>query len=97
MERILSKQNEVKKSDKKIAEDFKNLFFSPLLHGFVGAVIFLSTMLVIKMFALRITSDYNLLIGTQELTLTLLVGSFFFAVQLFTKIKLTKFYETYKK
>ncbi|GEM_PF-5255509 len=97
MEKTTIKNAAVKKSNNNFVSDLKNLFFSPIIHGIVGAVIFLSTMLVIKMFALRMVSNFNFMIDTQELVLTLLVGSFFFTVQLVTKIKLTKFYESYKK
>ncbi len=97
MEKIILKQTVTKANKKAFVNDVKNLLLSPIAHGIIGAIIFLSTMLVIKMFALRIVEDYNLLIGTQELVLTLLVGTFFFTVQLLAKIKLTKFYQDYRK
>ncbi len=97
MEKTLFKQTVVSKPEKSFVDDAKNLLLSPIAHGIVGAVIFLSTMLVIKMFALRIVDDYNLLLGMKELVLTLFVGTFFFSMQLLTKIKLTKFYQKYRK
>ena len=97
MEKIVFKQTTTKASKKAFVNDVKNLLLSPIAHGVIGAVIFLSTMLVIKMFAMQIVKNYSLLIGMHELILTLLVGTFFFTVQLLTKIKLTKFYQDYKK
>ncbi|GBD92008.1 hypothetical protein BMS3Abin04_02741 [bacterium BMS3Abin04] len=76
-----------KQLDNSFSANFKNLFLSPIFHGLLAAIVFLSTALVIRMFFIKSSTISGFFINPNELILSLLAGATIFSISLRNKIK----------
>ncbi len=70
-----------------LSANFKNLFLSPIIHGILAFILFLSTSLVVKLLFVKSISILHLSFNPNELVLGVLAGGIFFSISLKNKIR----------
>lgn len=76
-----------KQLDNSFSTNFKNLFLSPIFYGLLASIIFLSTVLTIRIFFIKSSTISGFFINPNELILSLLAGATIFITSLRNKIK----------